>query len=103
MPARSQVLIVIDQLDDHATRWKDQLIDDDLVINQKKLRKKNHDCSKLGLGVLGNRLGVLFVCRDDMQWALAQQSDGGRRPAGRLPVTAAVRSCRSRTVPPRRR
>ncbi len=72
LPADSvrQLLVVIDQFDDYAARWKHHLLDDGLVIDQATLRRKNPDWSKLANGLLEHRLRVLFVCRDDTQWAL---------------------------------
>ncbi len=69
--ALRQLLIVIDQFDDYALRWRTHLIDEaGLVINAQTLKKKNRDWRMLARGIEKGRLAALFVSRDDMQWAL---------------------------------
>ncbi|MEO1528026.1 MAG: hypothetical protein AAFX06_21555 [Planctomycetota bacterium] len=67
--APRKLLIVVDQFDDYARRWKERLVVNGAVIDQSEMRK-NSDWQLLARGVLDNRFHLLFTCRSEMQWAL---------------------------------
>lgn len=70
--ALRHLLVIIDQFDDYAVRWRDQLIDEfGNVIRPERLKQKNSDWAILAKGITHGRLSVIFVIRDDMQWALS--------------------------------